>query len=178
MNVCPDLRREDPVETSARYDACRPLLIEDEPFYVELLLEALIRSGVPRRNVEVARDGEAAMRYLGPLAMNAGVGMTTLPSFVVLDLQLRRRRGLDVLSWMRSDPALKSLMVVVLTGTERPREVARGLELGVRRYLIKPFLFSELVAMTRGVLECWEPFGPGSGEDPATLSGELASVGG
>src|SRR4030095_8596125 len=99
------------------------LLVEDSEDDVELTLRALRRNAVPGR-VEVARDGAAALDYLlgGPEA--------ALPSVVLLDLNLPKVSGLEVLERLRAHPRTRLLPVVILTSSREQADLLRGYALG------------------------------------------------
>jgi DNA-binding response OmpR family regulator len=139
----------------ALIDSCRPLLIEDDPADARLMSEAFKRCGVPAGNIEVAIDGEQALLVLTARARAVENGELSPPSFVVLDLLLRRRSGTSVLEWLKAQPSLASVPVMVLTGMEQAHEAARARELGADSFYFKPLLFSELVTTARAMLDRW-----------------------
>jgi len=136
-------------------DECRPLLIEDDPADARLMSEAFKRCGVPAPNIEVAIDGEQALLLLATRARAVANNELPRPSFIVLDLRLRRRSGSSVLEWLKSEPALASVPVMVLTGTENAKEAGRVRELGADSFYLKPLLFSDLVTTARAMLDRW-----------------------
>lgn len=136
-------------------DGCRPVLIEDDPADARLLSEAFKRCGVPAANIEVAIDGEQALLLLAAKARAAATDDSSRPSFIVLDLRLRRRSGAKVLEWVRSEPSLASVPVMVLTGMEHAQEADRAKQLGADSCYYKPLLFSELITTARTMLERW-----------------------
>jgi|GEM_PF-1000765 DNA-binding response OmpR family regulator len=146
-------------------DSCRPLLIEDDPADARLMSEAFKRCGVSAANIEVAIDGEQALLVLTARARGIENGEQSAPSFIVLDLRLRRRPGTSVLEWLKSKPSLASIPVMVLTGMEQAREAARARELGADSFYFKPLLFSELVTTARAMLDRWREM-LGSRPDP------------
>lgn len=151
-------------------DSCRPLLVEDDPADARLMSEAFKRCGVPAPNIEVAIDGDQAILVLTAKARAVAAGELP-PSFIVLDLRLRRRSGTSVLEWLRSQPPLAAVPVMVLTGTENVQEAARARELGADSFFFKPLLFSELVTTARAMLDRWRetlgtPSDPVAAEQP------------
>ena len=124
-----------------------PLLLVEDDASDELLFErALARSGggVP---LAVARDAEEARAYLG--------GPGPAPALIVLDLVLRRGSGIEVLEWLRRQPALESIPVIVLTSSRDPSDLARALALGVDRLEAKPSGFPGLRAIVERILARW-----------------------
>jgi len=133
------------------------LIVEDDPADVHLLLEAFRRSGVPAVNIQVAKDGDEAISTLASfIPARIRDSVSGLPSFVVLDLRLRRRTGLSVLEWIKSVPALADLPVLVLSGIERPEEIARAIALGAASTYSKPFHFGELLGIVECILSRWQ----------------------
>jgi DNA-binding response OmpR family regulator len=99
--------------------------------------------------VDVAGDGEAAVAYLAQ-AQTEGA-----PGLVLLDLKLPRRPGLDVLGWLRQQPGLRRLPVVVLTSSRESADVNRAYDLGANSFLVKPVGFAELLEMVRTLGLYW-----------------------
>ncbi|HEX7900299.1 MAG TPA: response regulator [Planctomycetota bacterium] len=120
------------------------LLIEDDETDVLFFERALAEAGggVLLQVAEDAEEAVSRLRRPGPP-----------PALVVLDLVLRRGSGLEILEWLRREPALKDVPVVVLTSSRNPAELARARELGVQRVEIKPAGFAELRALVGAILE-------------------------
>jgi len=128
--------------------ALRVLLVEDDENDVQFFQRAL-RAGSCCVDLEVARDGEAAVQAL---SRNDG---RQLPDRIVLDLKLPRRSGLEVLSWIRSTPALKHLSVTILTSSGEPSDLVRIRELGIEEYLVKPVSYQGLLGITARLCAKW-----------------------
>lgn len=111
--------------------AARILVIEDNPTDVILLREALREHRVAY-DLTVLEDGEAAIDHL------SGVNPENAPALVILDLNLPKRDGIEVLERYRNTPELTGIPVVVLTTSDSPREQHRAQTLGVAAYLHKP----------------------------------------
>ena len=108
-------------------------LIEDHTPDVFLIEKALMESGVTC-HVTRCSDGEQALLTLGMVRLKPEAH----PKLVLLDLNLPRVGGLDVLRAIRQDPALKDLTVVVLTSSEAPRDREEAMALGAVRFITKP----------------------------------------
>jgi two-component system response regulator len=109
------------------------LLVEDSRDDEMLALRALRKSGLANE-VEVARDGaEALDRLLGP-----GSEARTVPTLVLLDINLPKVSGIEVLRAVRDDPRTSQLPVVMLTTSAADRDVARSYELRANSYIKKP----------------------------------------
>ena len=124
------------------------LLVEDDTNDVLLVRRAFRRAGLDAR-IEVAPDGEAAVAFL-TRALTA-----TAPGLVLLDLKLPRLPGLDVLGWLRRQPGLRRLPVVVLTSSRERSDVDRAYDLGANSFLVKPVGFAELLEMVKALDLYW-----------------------
>jgi DNA-binding response OmpR family regulator len=135
---------------------CRPLIVEDDPGDARLLVEAFWRIGVPAANLRIIHDGEKAVFHLAALLRDRLLEpRSRLPSFIVLDLRLRRRAGMSVLEWVRSAPLLRPVPVMILTGTERSEDVLRAKELGADSFYAKPLAFGDLIATVGAMRARW-----------------------
>jgi two-component system response regulator len=119
------------------------LLIEDNPDDVTLTMRALLRNNI-RNEVIVARDGEEALDYLLP---TTGTGVK--PALILLDVNLPKLSGLDVLRRLRNDDRTATLPVVVLTTSNEERDIVESYRLGANSYVRKPVVFGEFVEAAR-----------------------------
>lgn len=133
------------------------LLIEDNPNDVMLLQRAITRSGLelPHQTVE---DGDAAVRYLAGEGEFADRQSHPLPTLVLMDLKLPRRSGFEILEWLRAQPGLQRLPVIVFSSSEQPADIHRAYELGANSYLVKPVRFEELEDILRALHAYWFHF--------------------
>lgn len=125
------------------------LLVEDEENDVFLMERAFGKASVPVQ-VQVARDGREALRYLHGEGKYADRERHPLPCLTLLDLNLPYVPGLEVLKQIREDPHLRKLVVVVLNSSVADSDIERAYELGVNSYLTKPNAlegFEELVEL-------------------------------
>ena len=127
------------------------LLVDDNPGDVRLTREALKESGVPGA-LSVAGDGEQALAFLRRVGAHAAAPR---PDLVVLDLNLPRVNGRQVLAALAADPALRDIPVVVLTTSKADRRALRTHEGPLYRYVVKPRELDEFVAVIRGLEEFW-----------------------
>jgi two-component system response regulator len=118
------------------------LLVEDNPDDEELTLRALKKNNI-LNEVIVARDGAEALDYLFGTGKYVGRDLSILPQVVLLDLNLPRIGGLDVLRRIREDPRTKLLAVVVLTSSKEDEDIIRSLSLGANSFVRKPVEFDE-----------------------------------
>jgi two-component system response regulator len=125
------------------------LLVEDNDTDEKLAIRALKNSGVDF-DVEVARDGaEALDRLIGPDRS------PRLPDLVLLDLNLPRFGGIEVLTRLRADPATKYLPIVVLTASKEQEDIARSYASGANAYVRKPIDFAEFSEAAKTLGQFW-----------------------
>ena len=124
------------------------LLVEDDPDDVLLTQRAFRKLGT-RAPVHVVGDGDGALAYLAGEGEYADREAHPLPDLLLLDLKLPRRSGFEVLEWLRGQPGLRRLPVVVLTGSREAPDVDRALDLGANSYLLKPVGFDALLEIVR-----------------------------
>jgi two-component system response regulator len=118
------------------------LLVEDNPSDEKLTVRAFKKCGV-ENEIVVVRDGAEALDYLFGAGPYLGRDVGLLPGVVLLDLNLPKIGGLEVLSRIRADGRTKLVPVVILTASKEEEDVARGYALGVNAYVRKPVDFSE-----------------------------------
>ena len=127
------------------------LLVEDNPGDVRLTREALEDSR-PELRLHVVNDGVEALEYLAGEGEHAGA---PTPDIVLLDLNLPRKSGEEVLEAIRDDAALPTPPVVVLTGSDAAEDVARSYELSANAYLTKPVAPDEFIETIRRFESFW-----------------------
>ena len=130
------------------------LLVEDNPDDAELtrLAFAEVRIGNP---LVVARDGVEALDYLFGRGDHAGRDTRDLPALVLLDLNLPKLDGREVIQAIRAEPNTLTLPVVALTTSAEPDEVDELYALGVNSYIQKPVDFARFVAAMRQLGLYW-----------------------
>jgi CheY-like chemotaxis protein len=142
---------EDPKRMTA---AGSILFVDDDPNWVDLLRVAFDRAGIPNP-VQGVPDGPEAISYLSGEGRYADRAAHPLPELVLLDLRLPGMRGFEVLQWIRRQPGLAELAVVVVTGMEAPGDAQRAQELGATGFLAKPFSLEELVKLAQHIHDNW-----------------------
>jgi CheY-like chemotaxis protein len=130
------------------------LLVEDKSNDVLLIRRALGKAGIANP-LQVVGDGDQAVAYLAGDGPFADRERFPLPGVVLLDLKLPRRSGLEVLEWLRGQPGLKRLPVVVLTSSAESRDINRAYDLGANSYLVKPVEFGPLLEMVKALGPYW-----------------------
>lgn len=127
------------------------LLVEDNPGDVKLTREALRETGVAN-NLTVARDGQEALQVLtgGP-----GFENRVLPDLVLLDLNLPKLSGHEVLKRVKSDERLKSIPVVVLSTSNAARDISTSYQSHANCYITKPVDYDRFIELIHGLLQFW-----------------------
>ena len=120
------------------------LLVEDNPDDEELTLRAIKKNKIGNE-IFVVRDGSEALDFLFCTGAHANRPKDDLPAVVLLDLNLPKISGLDVLKRMRSEEKTKLVPVVILTSSKEQQDVLRGYGLGANSYVRKPVDFNEFV---------------------------------
>lgn len=130
------------------------LLVEDNPYDVELTLRALDKHRIANR-VHVVRDGAEALDYLFGKGDYAGRDCADRPKVVLLDLHLPKVDGLEVLQRIKADPRTRAIPVVVLTSSREERDLVESYRLGVNSYIIKPVEFDDFIRAVSEVGLYW-----------------------
>ncbi|HEY4094319.1 MAG TPA: response regulator [Baekduia sp.] len=123
------------------------LLVEDDPGDVLLIQEAFEFNKV-HNNLNIVRDGEQALAYLRREGEYAGAAR---PDLVLLDLNLPRKDGREVLQEVKSDEVLRTIPIVVLTTSEAEEDVLRSYQLHANAYVTKPVDFDRFVSIVRQI---------------------------
>jgi len=124
------------------------LLAEDSDNDVFLMQRALKASGIPNP-LQVVKDGAEVIAYLSGHNQYQNRSEYPLPAVVLLDLNLPRKNGFELLEWMRAQSTLKRIVVIILTASNRSADADRAYDLGANFYLTKPSKFDDLVKMTK-----------------------------
>jgi two-component system response regulator len=127
------------------------LLVEDDAVDVELTREALDESKI-KVNLNVVNDGEKALAWLRKEAPYADA---STPDLVILDLNLPRLNGQEVLKEMKSDERLKAIPVVILTTSSAREDIARSYALGANCYVTKPMGLDQFSQVVHSIENFW-----------------------
>ena len=125
------------------------LLVEDNPLDVDLTIRAFQRNRLANP-VVVARDGEEAVAFIARWE----TGERT-PLVVLLDINMPRMNGLEVLRALKSNAVSRSIPVVVLTSSNEDRDVQRAYELGANSYIVKPVNFDKFLDVASQIELYW-----------------------
>lgn len=130
------------------------MLAEDNPDDV-LLIQRAFRKAHLINPIRVVENGEEVVAYLSGRPPYADRERSPLPVLLLLDLRLPRMSGLEVLQWLRQQPSLKRLPVVVLTASREKDDINRAHDLGANSYLAKPVHFEDLMDMVKTINLYW-----------------------
>lgn len=135
-------------------DLVRPveiLLVEDSPADVALTEEALMESKL-NNNLHVVTDGEAAMAFLRHSGEYTSVPR---PDLILLDLNLPKKNGREVLAEVKGDPVLRSIPIVIMTVSQDERDIFESYNLNANCYIRKPVKFEEFIEIVKSIEHFW-----------------------
>ena len=127
------------------------LLVDDDPVDVRLTREAL-REGKVHADIESVYDGMEAMAYL---RREGKYDQAKNPDLILLDLNMPRKDGREVLAEIKADPALRHIPVVILTTSRADQDVIQTYDLGANAYVVKPVDLDQLVTIVQKIEEFW-----------------------
>jgi CheY-like chemotaxis protein len=139
---------------SGNIDPVVILLVEDNPDHTELITRVLSDHRIPNRIIHVA-DGEAALDYLRRCYPYADPTTNPSPHIVLLDLQLPRLSGLEVLQAIKTDAMLSHLPVVVVTTSRMESDLRLAYQFHANSYLVKPVDFEQFSRMMNDLGDYW-----------------------
>lgn len=127
------------------------LLVEDNPGDVRLTQEAF-KEGMLRNNLHVVMDGEAAMDFLQHKGQYAAVPR---PDLILLDLNLPKMNGREVLTAIKQDPDLKRIPVVVLTTSQDETDIMESYRQFASSYIVKPVSMEKFIKVVSSFKQYW-----------------------
>jgi CheY-like chemotaxis protein len=129
------------------------LVADDDPIYASFLRSAIART-MPTTPIIHVEDGEEVIRILSSETQLGEQKSNLAPGVLLLDLQMPKKNGLEVLEWIKTQPSLQTLPVIVISNTEGGASVDRAYELGAKGCLAKPCGRSGLQQLAE-VLKVW-----------------------
>ena len=129
------------------------LLVEDNIAHAELIMAAAAANEPQLKMIHLI-DGEAALEYIAA-ALETDGGEKRLPSLILLDLQLPKMDGLEVLRRLKNSPDTRWIPVVILTTSESENDLRRAYDQHANGYLVKPTTFEEFSNMMRAMGDYW-----------------------
>ena len=127
------------------------LLVEDSLVDARLTMEALRRGGIKHR-LTIVRDGEEAMQFLH---QEDRFARAPRPDLILLDLQLPKKDGREVLDEVKVDLNLQSIPVVILSASQAHEDLLRGEMLRVEGYMVKPVDLDKFMQLVRQLKDFW-----------------------
>ena len=135
--------------------AVEPVLyVEDQPDDVFFMQHVWEIAGI-KQPLIIVKDGQEAIDYLAGKGAFADRKKSPLPCLVLLDLNLPVKNGFEVLKWIRQQPNLKELKVVVVSGSNQERDIENARTLGITDYLVKPSGLNRLMEAIQGKIHQW-----------------------
>ena len=140
--------------STSECDSITVLHIDDDPNDTTLLQAATRKANLilQLKNVE---DFDGAVAYLTGTGVYSDRRKYPMPSLVLLDLKMPRATGFEVLRWVRNDPAVRHIPVVVLSGSELQDDIRKAYLGGANSYLVKPLGFEALVNLVKNIHTVW-----------------------
>ncbi len=135
------------------------LMAEDDPDDRLLMEEAVAEAGLDAALYYVA-DGRELVDHLARIKAGHAGGREPLPDLILLDLNMPRMDGREVLEWIMAGQDFQHIPVVVLTTTSSPEDRSSARVLGTADFLVKPTSFEDLVALVRSLPEYWRRSAP------------------
>jgi CheY-like chemotaxis protein len=142
------------------------LVAEDDPTDAYFFERAFRRARLPV-TLHFVRDGQEVVDYLQGEGQYADRARHPLPRLLLLDLKMPRLDGFDVMEWVRKQPSLSGMLVVIFSSSEEPRDINRAYGLGANSYLVKPHSMAELTALVGQFKKYWLEANNGRGRKAA-----------
>lgn len=139
------------MENSFFKSSAHVLLVEDNPGDIFLAREAF-KDAMLNVYLEVVHDGEEAIAYLRKMGKYAGAHT---PDLVLLDLNLPKKDGCEVLAEVKTDPALRLIPIVMFTTSSSPEDINRAYANHANCYITKPLEFTEYISVMRSMESFW-----------------------
>jgi CheY-like chemotaxis protein len=146
----------DAITAAATLAPLTVLHIDDDPNDSELLRAAALKAKA-RFALRNAEDGDQAIAYLTGTGQYADRRLHPLPQLVLLDLKMPRATGFEILCWLKSQPNLRHIPVVVLSGSQLQEDMHQAYAIGANSYIVKPLGFEALVGFIRNIAAIWLP---------------------
>jgi len=127
------------------------LLVEDSPDDAALTIDAL-RDGRVQNRITVVEDGVEAMAYL---RRQGAYAAAVLPDLILLDLNLPRKNGREVLAEVKQDPELRRIPVVVMTSSDDEKDILAAYNLCVNCYVTKPVDLDQFIGVVKSIGHFW-----------------------
>src|SRR5687767_807512 len=137
------------MSSSERSISGKTILLVDDSENDVFLLGLAFKKAEFNNPLQKVGDGEEAISYLEGRGAYGDRNKFPLPAVILLDLNMPKKGGFEVLTWVRAQPTLKRIMVIVLTASMRREDVEQSFDLGANAFLVKPGAIDQLTAMLR-----------------------------
>jgi CheY-like chemotaxis protein len=125
------------------------ILLVDDSENDLFILRAAFKMAKCSLLLQEVHNGEEAVAYLNGAGSYADRDKFPLPTLMLLDLNMPKKNGFEVLAWVRIQPGLKRLAVIIMTASIRDQDVERAIDLGANSFLVKPSTLDALAGMMR-----------------------------
>ena len=146
------------------------LLVEDDPNDTMLLRRTFERFDLGKPP-QIVSSGELAVAYLDGRDQFANREEYPLPTLMILDLKLPGLSGFEVLTWVRQQPRLSKIQIVVLTGSRKSLDLYRAYELGASSYLVKPVKSEDIARLAESLKLPWLALAEQPRPQPGSVTG-------
>jgi CheY-like chemotaxis protein len=130
------------------------LLVEDDLSDIFLVKRAFKMAQIPNP-LQVVTDGEEAIDYLRGAGKYADRAIHPLPKLIVMDLKMPRRTGFEVLEWVKGNPLLRRIPIIIVSGSDNPADINRAYESGVNAYMVKPMDYQKVEHLFDSITRYW-----------------------
>ena len=130
-------------------------LIAEDDQDTQLLIERAFKQADLSAPLHFTNDGQHTIDYLAGNGTHADRARFPMPAILLLDLKMPFRDGFEVLRWIRSEPRLRKLVVIMFSGSSLEKDVEEAFNLGVNSFVMKPVSFSELLQVIMAIHHYW-----------------------
>jgi CheY-like chemotaxis protein len=135
-----------------------PILVADDDVQDAMLVKMAVERASLGLHLASVKDGEEAIDYLMGRARYSDRQVYPFPKLLLLDLKMPRLSGFDVLDFVRSQPGLRQLPIVIFSSSDDPKDIQRAYEGGANSYLCKPHSNDDLSALLKALEDYWCKF--------------------
>jgi len=142
------------IQNNNMADIAVTLLVEDNPADQQLTIRAF-KKGKVNTNLQIANDGQEAMDYLNRVGKYADKKEYPWPDLILLDINMPRKDGKQVLREIKENKEFKTIPIVMLTTSDQEKDILEAYELGVNSYISKPVRINEFIDVINKLEEFW-----------------------
>src|SRR5258708_1170932 len=135
-----------------------PILVADDDAQDTMLIEFAAKKAALGLRLQSVADGEQAIDYLLGRQRFADRQAHPFPSLMLLDLKMPKLSGFDVLDFVRRQPGLRQLPIIIFSSSDEPKDIQRAYDAGANSYLCKPNSNDDLSALLKALEEYWCKF--------------------